>query len=50
MLLQVDNLENERFHSSFGGNDAQPRAYFEYGRTCLFGVNQRLQDPALARS
>ncbi len=40
-LLQVNNLENEPFRSSFGGNDAQPREYFEYGRTYLFGVNWR---------
>ncbi|MFZ2751990.1 MAG: TonB-dependent receptor [Lysobacteraceae bacterium] len=40
-LLQVNNLENEPFRSSFGGNDAQPREYYEYGRTYLFGVNYR---------
>lgn len=40
-LLQVNNLENEPFRSSFNGNNAQPREYFEYGRTYLFGVNYR---------
>ncbi len=40
-LLQVNNLENEPFRSSFGGNNARPREYFEYGRTYLFGVNYR---------
>lgn len=40
-LLQVNNLENEPFRSTFGGNSAQPREYFEYGRTYLFGVNYR---------
>ncbi len=41
VLLQVNNLENEPFRSSFGGSDLQPREYFEYGRTYLFGVNYR---------
>jgi iron complex outermembrane recepter protein len=41
ILLQVNNLENEPFRSSFNGNNAQPREYFEYGRTYLFGVNYR---------
>jgi iron complex outermembrane receptor protein len=41
ILLQVNNLENEPFRSSFDGNDARPREYFEYGRTYLFGVNYR---------
>ena len=41
ILLQVNNLENEPFRSSFGGNALQPREYFEYGRTYLFGVNYR---------
>jgi iron complex outermembrane receptor protein len=41
LLLQVNNLENEPFRSSFNGNDLQPREYFEYGRTYLFGVNYR---------
>ena len=40
-LLQVNNLENEPFRSNFGGNSTQPREYFEYGRTYLFGVNYR---------
>ncbi len=40
-LLQVNNLENEPFRSSFDGNSARPREYFEYGRTYLFGVNYR---------
>jgi iron complex outermembrane recepter protein len=39
-LLQVNNLENEPFRSTFGSS-AQPREYFEYGRTYLFGVNYR---------
>jgi iron complex outermembrane recepter protein len=40
-LLQVNNLENEPFRSSFGGDDNRPREYYEYGRTYLFGVNWR---------
>lgn len=40
-LLQVNNLENEPFRSSFGGDNTRPREYFEYGRTYLFGVNYR---------
>ncbi len=40
LLLQVNNVENEPFTSTFG-SDAQPREYFEYGRTYLFGVNYR---------
>ena len=41
ILLQVNNLKNEPFRSSFNGNNLQPREYFEYGRTYLFGVNYR---------
>ncbi|MGN6152422.1 MAG: TonB-dependent receptor [Lysobacteraceae bacterium] len=41
ILLQVNNLENEPFRSSFGGDSTRPREYFEYGRTYLFGVNYR---------
>ena len=41
LLLQVNNLENEPFRSSFNGDDTRPREYFEYGRTYLFGVNYR---------
>ena len=40
LLVQVNNVENEPFTSTFG-SDAQPREYFEYGRTYLFGVNYR---------
>ena len=40
LLLQVNNLENEPFTSTFG-TAAQPREYFEYGRTYLLGVNYR---------
>jgi iron complex outermembrane recepter protein len=40
-LLQVNNLENEPFRSSFDGDNNRPREYFEYGRTYLFGVNYR---------
>jgi iron complex outermembrane recepter protein len=40
-LLQVNNLENEPFRSSFDGDNTRPREYFEYGRTYLFGVNYR---------
>jgi iron complex outermembrane recepter protein len=40
-LLQVNNLENEPFRSSFNGDNNRPREYFEYGRTYLFGVNWR---------
>ncbi len=41
ILLQVNNLENEPFRSSFDGDSTRPREYFEYGRTYLFGVNYR---------
>lgn len=41
ILLQVNNLENEPFRSSFDGDNTRPREYFEYGRTYLFGVNYR---------
>lgn len=41
ILLQVNNLENEPFRSSFNGDNSRPREYFEYGRTYLFGVNYR---------
>lgn len=40
-LLQVNNLENEPFTSSFDGRSDRPRQFFEYGRTYLFGVNYR---------
>lgn len=40
-LLQVNNLENEPFTSSFDGRDDRPRQFWEYGRTYLFGVNYR---------
>ena len=40
LLLQVNNLENEPFRSTYGSTD-QPRDYFEYGRTYLFGINYR---------
>ena len=40
ILLQVNNLENEPFTSSFTDTN-RPREYFEYGRTYLFGVNYR---------
>ena len=40
-LLQVNNLENEPFSSSYDGLSDRPRQYFEYGRTYLFGVNYR---------
>lgn len=41
VLLQVNNVENEPFRSSFDGDSARPREYFEYGRTYLLGVNYR---------
>ncbi|MBN8213904.1 MAG: TonB-dependent receptor [Xanthomonadales bacterium] len=40
-LLQVNNLENEPFSSSYDGRSDRPRQYFEYGRTYLLGVNYR---------
>ncbi len=40
-LLQVNNLENEPFTSSFDGRSDRPRQFFEYGRTYLLGVNWR---------
>jgi iron complex outermembrane receptor protein len=39
ILLQVNNINNEPFKSSFGEN--QPKQYFEYGRTYLLGLNYR---------
>lgn len=41
LLLQVNNLENEPFTSSFDGRSDRPRQFFEYGRTYLFGINWR---------
>jgi iron complex outermembrane receptor protein len=41
LLLQVNNLENEPFRSTFDGRNDRPREFFEYGRTYLFGVNYR---------
>ncbi len=41
LLLQVNNLENEPFTSTFDGMDDRPREFFEFGRTYLFGVNYR---------
>lgn len=41
LLLQVNNLENEPFRSTFDGMEDRPKQYFEYGRTYLFGVNYR---------
>lgn len=40
-LLQVNNLENEPFKTSFDGQDDRPRKFNEYGRTYLFGVNYK---------
>ncbi|HVI57483.1 MAG TPA: TonB-dependent receptor [Luteimonas sp.] len=39
ILLQVNNINNEPFRSSFAEN--QPKQYFEYGRTYLLGLNYR---------
>jgi iron complex outermembrane receptor protein len=41
LLLQVNNLENEPFRSTFDGMEDRPKQYFEYGRTYLLGVNYR---------
>jgi iron complex outermembrane receptor protein len=41
LLLQVNNLENEPFRSTYEGRDDWPREYQEFGRTYLFGVNYR---------
>ena len=41
LLLQVNNLENEPFRSTFDGMEDRPKQYFEYGRTYLVGVNYR---------
>ncbi|TBR14597.1 MAG: TonB-dependent receptor [Lysobacter sp.] len=41
LLLQVNNLENAPFRSTFDGMADRPKQYFEYGRTYLFGVNYR---------
>ena len=41
LLLQVNNLENEPFTSSFDGQSDRPRQYFGYGRTYLLGATYR---------
>ncbi len=41
ILLQVNNLENEPFTSSYDGRSDRPRQYWGYGRTYLLGVNYR---------
>ncbi len=41
VLLQVNNLENEPFTSSFDGRSDRPRQFWGYGRTYLLGVNYR---------
>jgi iron complex outermembrane receptor protein len=41
LLLQVNNLENEPFRSTYEGRSDWPREYQEFGRTYLFGVNYR---------
>jgi len=41
ILLQVNNINNEPFSSSFDAGDSQPKQYFEYGRTYLLGLNYR---------
>jgi iron complex outermembrane recepter protein len=41
ILLQVNNIENEPFRSTFLNRADRPNEYFEYGRTYLFGVNYR---------
>jgi len=41
LLLQVNNLENEPFTSSYDGLSDRPRQYWGYGRTYLLGVNYR---------
>ncbi len=41
LLLQVNNLENEPFTSSYDGQSDRPRQYFGYGRTYLFGATYR---------
>lgn len=41
LLLQVNNLENEPFSSSYDGASDRPRQFWEYGRTYLFGVSYR---------
>ena len=41
LLLQMNNIRNEPFTSTFDGNSNTPRQYFGYGRTLLFGANYR---------
>jgi iron complex outermembrane recepter protein len=41
LLLQVNNIENEPFRSTFDGRADRPREFFEYGRTYLLGLNYR---------
>jgi len=41
VLLQVNNVNNEPFSSSFDAGESQPKQYFEYGRTYLLGLNYR---------
>lgn len=40
LLVQVNNVNNEPFRSTYG-TQAQPRQYFDYGRTYLVGLNYR---------
>lgn len=41
LLVQVNNIENEPFRSTYDNRDDRPREYFEYGRTYLVGLNYR---------
>lgn len=41
LLLQVNNIENTPFTSSFNGRADRPKAFAEYGRTYLLGVNYK---------
>ncbi|ASR43938.1 hypothetical protein BEN78_11715 [Xanthomonas citri pv. mangiferaeindicae] len=41
LLLQVNNLENEPFRSTFDGLQERPNQFYDYGRTYLMGVNYR---------
>ncbi|MFY2762756.1 TonB-dependent receptor [Arenimonas sp. MALMAid1274] len=40
-LLQVNNLTDEPFRSTYDGLDQRPRQFFEYGRNYLFGINYK---------
>lgn len=41
LLLQMNNVTNQPFRSSYDNREDRPRQFWEYGRTILAGVNYR---------